>query len=963
MSIKNWTRTIFKFNDLVEVSLYRSSRTRLQVAVGNVPGPMVKGVISFVTEADNNDGLPHTLEHLVFMGSKKYPYKGVLDIIANRCLASGTNAWTDQDHTAYTLSTVGSEGFFKVLPIYLNHLLDPSLTNEQFLTEVHHINGQGEDGGVVYSEMQDHESEMETIVHVKAQRLLYPENNPYGVNTGGELKYLRETCSIDKCRDYHKKFYHLQNMLVSVAGTFEHERLLEIMSQIEESYLEKIPSAFAQPFSFTLPPIAQNQEVYIPCPADDPTRGIVEIHWFGPNSDEHEVVTALHILFDYMENTAVSPLQKDFVLISDPFASNATFSVNEQKSCVITLSFQNVPSNKIREVAKKFFDKTYNDHLVDDAFDLPRMNDIIEQHILSTLAKAENKPHDAIFGHLIGHQLYGENRDDLLLKRLDEIATLRRLKKEDASFWVNLWKKHLSQPYVLVGGLPDEKLIADKETQRIDEQKKKLGSDGLKQKEKDLNDATKKNTESKPPQVLLDELIVQQLEKFARFKIDSLEVSKETQKGDLEKFPLATMLHLTESKFFQMYLLLDTLKLSDEQKKWLMLFTELMFDSPAYVDGQLWSAEDVAKMFTKDLVDSARFSNLAKWGEIFTKGIHYDAKRIKMIAQRLASLARESKRDGVEVASSLIASLCYEKGSTTSLYDTIVLEKFHERVVELCDSNPDLVASKLSELRSVLLDGGVNIHLVGDTSTLKTPNLPIWESFKKDNASFFKVPMGESVICGKQPEERNVVIGVGGSESSFIYQTAVTGVDWLSPELVPIMLLTQYLSQTEGPLWRAVRGDGLAYGANIYTKPDRKTVTLSLYRCADPVKAYERTKEVVEGAIAAGKLDKNEFEAAKRSLIFELIQKEDGISNSARERILGQFRGTGDAKFINDLCAKIWDASVKDVLDIGGPIISKLFKDYSRAVTIHPSKVKNIRKHFGNIVERPISSLSVKPDF
>ena len=59
-----------------------------------------------MTETDSDDGLPHTLEHLVFMGSKKYPFKGVLDVIANRCLASGTNAWTDQDHTAYTLNTV-----------------------------------------------------------------------------------------------------------------------------------------------------------------------------------------------------------------------------------------------------------------------------------------------------------------------------------------------------------------------------------------------------------------------------------------------------------------------------------------------------------------------------------------------------------------------------------------------------------------------------------------------------------------------------------------------------------------------------------------------------------------------------------------------------------------------------------------------------------------------------------------
>lgn len=81
-----------------------------------------------MTETNVDDGLPHTLEHLVFMGSKNYPYKGVLDVIANRCLASGTNAYTDQDHTAYTLTTVGSDGFIKVLPVFLDHLLSPTLT-------------------------------------------------------------------------------------------------------------------------------------------------------------------------------------------------------------------------------------------------------------------------------------------------------------------------------------------------------------------------------------------------------------------------------------------------------------------------------------------------------------------------------------------------------------------------------------------------------------------------------------------------------------------------------------------------------------------------------------------------------------------------------------------------------------------------------------------------------------------
>lgn len=81
-----------------------------------------------MTEAHDDDGLPHTLEHLIFLGSELYPYKGVLDLLANRCLASGTNAWTDTDHTCYTMKTVGKDGFLELMPIYLDHILHPTLS-------------------------------------------------------------------------------------------------------------------------------------------------------------------------------------------------------------------------------------------------------------------------------------------------------------------------------------------------------------------------------------------------------------------------------------------------------------------------------------------------------------------------------------------------------------------------------------------------------------------------------------------------------------------------------------------------------------------------------------------------------------------------------------------------------------------------------------------------------------------
>lgn len=78
----------------------------------------------------------------------------MLDSLANRCLASGTDAYTDIDHTAFTVSTAGSEGFLNILPVYLDHLLFPTLTEEAFTTEVYHVDERGCDAGVVLCECE-----------------------------------------------------------------------------------------------------------------------------------------------------------------------------------------------------------------------------------------------------------------------------------------------------------------------------------------------------------------------------------------------------------------------------------------------------------------------------------------------------------------------------------------------------------------------------------------------------------------------------------------------------------------------------------------------------------------------------------------------------------------------------------------------------------------------------------------
>lgn len=84
----------------VTVAKYRSTKTGFSVVVANNKAPITNAYFTVATEIFDDTGRPHTLEHLVFLGSKSYPYKGVLDNLANRAGGDGTNAWTADDREA-----------------------------------------------------------------------------------------------------------------------------------------------------------------------------------------------------------------------------------------------------------------------------------------------------------------------------------------------------------------------------------------------------------------------------------------------------------------------------------------------------------------------------------------------------------------------------------------------------------------------------------------------------------------------------------------------------------------------------------------------------------------------------------------------------------------------------------------------------------------------------------------------
>nr|CAD2129692.1 unnamed protein product [Meloidogyne enterolobii] len=56
---------------------------------------------------------------------------------------------------------------------------------------------------------------MKNIVDQKRREMFYGDNLGYSVLTGSLLKEIRENCSLERIKQYHEKYYNLDNVLIN----------------------------------------------------------------------------------------------------------------------------------------------------------------------------------------------------------------------------------------------------------------------------------------------------------------------------------------------------------------------------------------------------------------------------------------------------------------------------------------------------------------------------------------------------------------------------------------------------------------------------------------------------------------------------------------------------------------------------------------------------------------------------
>ncbi|KAK9465180.1 Metalloenzyme, LuxS/M16 peptidase-like protein [Lipomyces arxii] len=918
------------------ITKWRSTRTGLQIVLIEQERPIVEGYFAVATEIADDSGCPHTLEHLIFMGSKKHPYKGLLDTLGNRAF-SNTNAWTATDSTVYTLSTAGWEGFRLLLPVYLDHLINPTLTDSACYTEVYHVDGEGNEKGVVFSEMQGVENEAETIAVLRSHKIMYPESSGYSSETGGLMGALRVLTS-QRIREFYYSLYRPDNLCLILVGTVDKDELLDTVSKFDDE-LPSLDLANPKPRPFVdspkAPHLTSNVIDTIDFPDKDESSGHILLSFFGPSILDFVTNTALHCLMMYLTDSDISLLRRKIVEIENPLSTELEVYTDDYIETGLNIWLHNVPTEELGNVEKRVFE-ILKEHIDKSEFNLEQIRDVVERERLQYILSAERYP-STLANLAIEDFVYGTKDGKTLnaAKTLQEFDTILKYETADWEKLMQTW--FLYNPHAAILAKPSASLAKQLRVdgkERLQKRREELGEAGLANLTKRLKEAQDEN-ERKIPNELLSSFpapdpakvkFIESVTAKAGLALSGAskpdnEIQSVLDADGAASLPLYVHYEHVKSNFVSVTLALSTAAIPEDILPYLFILLSNFYATPIVLDdGTVVPYEEVVKELKKDtIVESYHIGFDGEFYELVTielqvvpknyqKAIDwfkkliwnskFDPQRLQIVIEKTLMGMSEEKRDGSYMVNSASRRLLLNKRSARRALEVLEMESLLKRLCEVVKKDPSDLVSKLEQVRTTLFTPeNVRIVISADIKQLSGP-VSSWTTFLPSSvisaSSLMPIPrtFNNANDEGRKLGGKAYLLPVPATESS--YATLLTNgpTDFKHPDIPALAVAVSYLEAVEGPFWRGIRGNGLAYGAGVLRSIEVGNIGFRVYRAADAPVAIARAKEIVEsyatgatafepllidGAIsiivsAMAEADNSYYSAASRKFLQEVLK-------------------------------------------------------------------------------------------
>ena len=689
--------------------------------------------------------------------------------------------------------------------------------------------------------------------------------------------------------------------------------------------------------------------------------------FFGPSCVDQILATALNILMTYLCGSSVSVIENTIVE-REELASSVAWWWDSRPNIVLWLQPTGVATEKLEFVEKRLI--SLLKEVASKPLDMAYMKECIQRERRQVKFQAEGSE-QFYSSNIITDYLFGK-RDGSTLRELETLQEYDVLEAWTDEQWREFMRKWISDAHhVSILGKPSMKYADDQkeaEETRLAKRREELGEKGLALLQERL-DKAKQNNDIPIPGDLLDKWPVPDTSSIHFIQSTTARSGKARSLGTVDNsaqkvidaaangLPLFIQFEDVPTNFVHLTLHVGTSETLAKFKPLLPLFADNFFNSPVMRNGQRMEFEDVVKQLEKDTisyqitgagrvgdyegmaiqfqVEPEKYSTMVDWLRTLMFDIIFDPVRIKAAIVKALADIPEAKRDGRVMAQEVDMAIHIKPESYPVAKRTLVKAVYYRRLKKLLEKEPEIVLSWFEELRRSLFTFQ-NIRALVTANVAKLPNpVATWDTLNKSaNLDTEKEilpivkPYSQLNEEGQNPGSfGSVILPMTTLESSYSVSTATGLQSYSDPRLPAYLVALGYLEAVEGPLWNAVRGNGLAYGVSFTRELDWGYIQFRVYRSPDASKAIEASRNTV-AKIASGEepLDRHLVEGAVSGIVLGVADEQATMAAAAQQNfVLGVIRGL-DPDWNKEMLAKVRDVTHDEIRAAMRDIVLPVFE-------------------------------------
>lgn len=179
--------------------------------------------IGSLYENENNNGISHMIEHMLFKGTFSRNLDKLSDDIEK--LAGDFDIYTGYSQTVLTIDTMKKHAM-KSLEVISDMLMNASFPESEFKLEKK----------VIIEEIKMTKDDPEDWSYLSLYRTAYPERW-YKYHIAGTIKSVKGL-NVNLLKEFHKKYYVPNNTVICIVSSYTHEEVLKMINEYFSTWQE-----------------------------------------------------------------------------------------------------------------------------------------------------------------------------------------------------------------------------------------------------------------------------------------------------------------------------------------------------------------------------------------------------------------------------------------------------------------------------------------------------------------------------------------------------------------------------------------------------------------------------------------------------------------------------------------------------------------------------------------------------